>query len=315
MAADQPEHTGEDPQVARKHDAGADYVDLPSGKGLSLADAKEVTRSRFTRVILFAGTVKSGKTTLLASLYLLLQKEPFADYLFAGSRTLVGFETRTYFARTASRRETPTTPRTVVHEHLHLLVRKKDLSEPAQDLLLCDLSGEDFREAKDSSDACRRMELIRRADVFVLLIDGEKLAAPETRRRAKNDPATLLRNCLDNGMLSASSTVDVMFTKWDIIESREDKDEIIAYVESIEEEFRRQFLPRLRSLRITRVAAQPVEAQLPPGYGLHGVFPSWVQPAPVSHSDDSQPTVEPASEYDRFRRRCLPAVSARRTKK
>jgi hypothetical protein len=288
------------------HAAGADFLDLPSGKGLSLEDAKEITRSRFTRVVLFAGTVKSGKTTLLASLYLLFQRGAFADYLFAGSRTLVGFETRTYLARTASKRETPTTPRTVVSEHLHLLVRKKDLSEPAQDLLLCDLSGEDFREAKDSSDACRRMGLIRRADIFVLLIDGEKLTVPETRRRAKNDPSTLLRNCLDNSMLSESSTVDVMFTKWDIMESRDDKDAIVTFVQSIEEEFTRQFSPRLRRLRISRVAAQPFEAQLPPGYGLTDVFPYWVKPEHQFRIERTRLAVQPTSEYDRFNHQCLP---------
>ncbi len=168
-----------------EQDARAEFLELPSGKGLTLDAAKQFTRSHFAQLILFAGTANSGKTTLLASIYLLFQKGPLAGYLFAGSDTLVGFETRTYNARTASKRDSPTTPRTIVPEHLHLAIRKANLSEPIMDLLLCDLSGEDFREAKDSSDACRQMQLIRRADIFVLLVDGEKLAAPESRRRAE----------------------------------------------------------------------------------------------------------------------------------
>jgi hypothetical protein len=194
-------------------------IELPHGKGLKVQEASAIARQAFTNVVLFAGTVKSGKTTLLASLYLLFQKGPFAGYLFAGSDTLIGFETRNYFALCASNRTEPTTPRTIVSEYLHLRVRHDDLSGVARDVLLCDLSGEDFREAKDSTDACRRLEIIRRADYFVLLVDGEKLCDSTQRNRSKNEPITLLRNSLDSEMLSSDSSVDVLFTKWDLIEA------------------------------------------------------------------------------------------------
>jgi hypothetical protein len=137
----------------------SELVDLPRGEGYRLdsGGANEITTRAPTNVILFAGTAESGKTTLLATLYLLFQKGPFASFSFAGSRTLVGFEQRVHNARLASNLSKPRTERSKVSELLHLRVRKEDRSIPAQELLLCDLWGEDtetrripLRAASDS---------------------------------------------------------------------------------------------------------------------------------------------------------------------
>lgn len=265
----------------------AQLIDLPSGEGYRLdvtdpksRSANEITRRRLTNVILFAGTADCGKTTLLASLYLMFHKQPFAGYCFAGSRTLVGFEKRVHLARIASGRGTPTTERSKFSELLHLRVRKQDRSRPAKDLLLCDLWGEDFRDARDSVDGCRRLSVLRRADAFVLLVDGAKLARLEARQQAKSDPITLLRNCLDCGMLSETADVDVLFTKWDIVQRSDDRSGIEAFAEHIEGEIVRQFAPRVGSIRFTPVAAHSQRPGLPLGYGLNGVFQSWVEREP-----------------------------------
>lgn len=287
-------------------------VDLPSGEGLTAEEAAVALREAFHSVVLFAGTAKSGKTTLLASLYLLFQKGPFEGYIFAGSNTLVGFESRNYFALCASNGTEPTTPRTSISEYLHLRVRREDLSEPTRDLLLCDLTGEDFREAKDSSEACRRLNIVRRADYFVLLIDGEKLANPAARNRAKNDPSTLLRNCLDTGMLGHDSAVDVLYTKWDKIEARSDKEEIAAFADVVDDEFRRLYAGRVRELRIKRIAAHPFDTPMPLGFGLEEVFPSWVEAGAGARTPVRRPRVEHVrlTEYDRYAGRRLPHLFA-----
>ena len=53
-------------------------IDLPRGKGFGAAESAVVARKRPTSVILFAGTSECGKTTLLASIYLLFHKGPGA---------------------------------------------------------------------------------------------------------------------------------------------------------------------------------------------------------------------------------------------
>jgi hypothetical protein len=285
-------------------------VDLSHGRGLKAREAEAITRHALASVVLVAGTAKSGKTTLLASLFLLFQKGPFAGYLFSGSDTLIGYETRNYFALCASKRVKPTTPRTVFSEYLHLRVRTEDLSRPSADIVLCDLSGEDFRAAKDSSDDCKKLEVLRRADRVVFLVDGGKVADPASRQRAKNDPMTLLRNCLDSGMLDQGTAVDVLFTKWDLVEASEAKDDAFAFANHVTEEFERLFAERVRVLRIARVAAHPFEADLPLGYGLEDLFPAWAEGAEEQRRVRRFPLREPQGlpEYDRYLRRRLPQL-------
>jgi len=289
------------------------HVDLPTGKGLSFSDAASITRRGLARVILFAGTAKSGKTTLLSSIYLLFHRQPFAGYLFAGCDTFVGFEERNYYVEIASGLSKPTMERTVRSEVLHLQVRREDLSEPLVDLLLCDISAEDCEEAKDSMDACRQMGVIRRADTLVLLVDGAKLVDPASRQRAKNDPLTLLRNCLDGGMLSPDAAVDVLFTKWDLVEGNASKAEIIAFSESVHAAIVRQFANRLSRLRVKRIAAHPFESHLPLGFGLNDLFQSWVEHRVQSTSHVvAKATIlsaSDASEYDRYLLRRLTELS------
>jgi Double-GTPase 2 len=283
-------------------------LDLPHGKGLQPAATAVITKRALTSVVLFAGTADCGKTTLLATLHLLFQDGTFAGYNFAGSDTLVGFEDRVSLTRTASGRSTPTTPRTRVSEYLHLRVRREDCSAPIRDVILCDLWGEDFREAKDNVDACRNLTIIRRAHRFVLLVDGGRLAKTETKQSAKNDPLMLLRNCLETEMLHKKSMVDVLITKWDLVEASSERDEVIAFVNHVEGEVRNRLSGRVGRLRFARVAAQAVDDSLPLGYGLSELFPDWAEAIwgdDVPEQDTMMDDV--SSEFDRFFRRYLAA--------
>jgi hypothetical protein len=275
------------------------YFDLPSGKGLSFSSANSLARRYFTRVVLFAGTAQSGKTTLLSTLPLLFHREPFADYLFAGSATLIGFEERNYYVEVASGLVKPNMERTVVPEVLHLQVRSVDPASEHSNLLLCDMSGEDFREAKDSMEVCQGMEIIRRADTFVLLIDGAKLVDPASRQRAKNDPLTLLRNCLDGQMLRPETAVDVLFTKWDLVNAHDKKADIEAFSKIVEDAIKKQFADRIKNLRIARIAAHPFEGELPLGYGLKESFQSWANHR-ARQISNTEPTPRGKTGYDRF---------------
>lgn len=279
-------------------------VNLRSGNGLSFLEANSISRRGISRVIIFAGTAKSGKTTLLSSLYLLFHRQPFAGYLFSGCDTFVGFEERNYYLEIVSGLPKPTMERTVVSEALHLQVRREDVSNLPVELLLCDISAEDFEEAKDSTETCKQMTVIQRADTFVLLVDGAKLLDSATRQRAKNDPVSFLRNCLDTGMLRPETAVDVVLTKWDLIEGNADRDDIVAFADSVEAAILRQFSHRLMRLRVKRIAAHPFESALPLGFGLDGLFHLWVEHGVQTIRTVTTPltllNVQNAGEYDRY---------------
>src|SRR5258708_4978508 len=77
-------------------------VGLETGAPLNASETEILRRHRRTRLVVLAGDSKSGKTTLLASIFLRFQQGPFGDYLFAGSHTLMGFEARCWPSRAAS---------------------------------------------------------------------------------------------------------------------------------------------------------------------------------------------------------------------
>ena len=162
-------------------------------------------------------------------------------------------------------------------EYLHLRVRREDCSEPIRDVILCDLWGDDFREAKDNVDVCKELTIIKQAHRFVLLIDGGKLSRSESKQRAKNDPLMLLRNCLETGMLGKKSVVDVLITKWDLIQAIDGREEVVSFVEHVEEEVKNRASDRVARLRFARVASQATAGDFALGHGLSEMFPDWVE--------------------------------------
>jgi hypothetical protein len=153
--------------------------DLPHGRDLNPAEAFCVSGRRPTKVIVLAGAVSSGKTTLVTSIYEKFQEGPFVNFSFAGSSTLPGFEERSHRGRMASEAEEPDTERTKLkteQQFLHLAVRN-NTTQAARDLLITDVSGEKFRLARDFAEECKKLVILKRADVFALLIDGGRLAS------------------------------------------------------------------------------------------------------------------------------------------
>jgi Double-GTPase 2 len=147
------------------------FVNLPLGKPLEEAGASEVLRGSGAPIVVLAGAVKSGKTTLLASLHDAFQRTPFAGYLCAGSRTLLGLEEECFDARFASGGETPVTQRTKLEEGI--------LFYHLKELLLADMSGEHYEGALDSAAALRGLTIeVRKEDLrSAIRILGRKLAS------------------------------------------------------------------------------------------------------------------------------------------
>ena len=279
------EGAGEDLRVDTPEDVviKTQMIDLPSGMELSPETSFEITRASPARVLILAGSADSGKTTLLSSIYDCFQKGPFANYLFSGSQTLMGFERRCHLSRIASERnkaDTERTKPTTELQFLHIKVRSTNLAKTAQDLLLSDLSGEIFRLIKDSTEECKELEIVKRADRLILLIDGEKLSNVNLRQTAYVDSASLLRSFLDAGMLDKSSLVDVLFTKWDLVKGSENSFEVKQFVKHVLLEIKERFETRLSRLRFYCVAARPEKNVLPFAYGLERVFSRWVEKVP-----------------------------------
>ena len=281
-----------------------DVVDLFSGKDITYQDASLITLKTLARVIVLAGAVKSGKTTFLASLYEKFLRGPIASYVFAGSLTLLGFERRCYLGRISSGKtkgDMERTKRGFDEKLLHLKVRIKDLSRPPQDLLFSDISGETFEMARDSTVECQQLNIIKRADHFVLVIDGEKLSRVEDRQSAYQNADMLFRRCIEAGMLVEYSFVDVLFTKYDLIKN-DNEAENLAFLEDIKLNFKENFEKRIGRLDFYTVAARPERTNVPLFYGLDDIFPNWVEKSPFIGCTRPRPVVDFDSkrQFDRY---------------
>ncbi len=268
-----------------------DHIEyLYTGTAFNLSTSKLVTLNRPTCLIILAGPVESGKTTLIINVYNSFQKGPFADSIFAGSLTLSEFERCSHDSRIASYREYSTTERTKVQDDyrfFHLCLRDKKPRSKKRDFLFTDLSGEVFEAIKNSEEECKRHKLLLRADHFVLTLDGNKIADPLSRGQGVNDGLMLLRQCLDSKMLGPQTLVDIVFTKWDIIKAKSRTDDkLIKFINEVQDNKFRPFLSeRIERYRFARVAAEPdprLRSELKPGYGVPKLFRRWINEAPKS---------------------------------
>lgn len=291
-----------------------DVIELHHGEALNTKEAAELACGSHTRRVVVCGRSDSGKTTLIASIFERFNKAPFAGYLFAGSDTLIGFERICHHSRLLSGRLEPTTVRTaraVRHRFLHLRVCKENDGYTHQDVLLSDVSGEEFQAAVNSEEDARALSLVRFADHIVVLSDGARLADVGSRQEERHFVNLLIRSLIQIGYLDKSSFVDVLFTKEDIIENAGDVCKI--FVKAIEEELRVSYEQQLGRLRFFSIAARDKENKRVVADGVDRVFPSWIEESPrdkihLSHKLKLPPL---SGEFDKFYHRALPKVFAK----
>lgn len=260
------------------------HVDLYEGSSLTIAEANIIARENRTCLIVVAGAHESGKTTLLASIWDKFQEGPYAGYLFSGSMTMPGFEKRCHFSRIASERIDADTPHTPFQDEtiLHLQLTPDALNDTKQELIFSDLAGERYRLAKDSIEECQKLDLLLRADHFALLIDGNKLISEVERHEAFTDARLLLQSCLDANMLGNNTFVNLIISKWDLIEDAANSTEVKSYVQMVENKMLARFGSRVGKLDIHRIAARPKRnSQLPYAHNLDTLLKKWAGTYPA----------------------------------
>jgi hypothetical protein len=278
-------------------------IPLHHGNELVGIEANVVAGAGSTRVVAVAGDVGAGKTTLLTSIYERFQRGMFGGFCFAGSLTLVGFERRCHASRIASGRSAPETDRTRRGEqtaYLHLRLAR--LSPQAEfDMLFTDISGEDFQAAKDSVEDARRLQVLKRADHLLLLVDSGKLIDRALRFEASHSALTLLRSLREAGMIGGNSAVDVLLSKFDLVDatiSQADSSFIARFAEQLASALGKT----CREFRIARIAARPTRDNHESVDDLGHLLEHWVTSSTVSnHSSHYIPPVNELEYcYDRF---------------
>jgi len=268
-------------------------IRLPAGIALNEIEAQEMAAAHATRIIVLAGSVDCGKTTLLTSLYELYQSGPIKVYRFAGCETLPAFEQRCHLSRTDSENDRADTSRTVYSpepEYLH--IRVDDMTDGFNhiDFLFTDVSGEMYEHARDSTTECEQLTFLKRASHFLLFLDGEKAVQPDKRWAMFQDAKSLLRSCLDSNMLDRECFITVVWSKCDYFEVAANKEPLADFVKTVEAEITSVLANRISNYKFHKVAARPTQfPALEMGYGLKELLVDWVDNWPQGKRMNLEP--------------------------
>jgi ABC-type cobalamin/Fe3+-siderophores transport system ATPase subunit len=189
---------------------------LTDDRQLSLDDAEDLAARHGLEVVLLAGEVASGKTTLLVALWHeLLARGRVGDVAFAGSRTALGFERRAWLSRLNSREERATTRRTYQEDNGFLHLRLA-VGNELHELLLSDVAGETFKRVRQGEPLNKHLTWLPRVDAAMVLVDGRALADDARRSTALSNTRSLLKQ-LHKAAEPDSMRVAVMLTMADLV--------------------------------------------------------------------------------------------------
>lgn len=278
-------------------------VPLSPGEALDVSAVDEFLRWRPATFVAIVGDRDSGKTTLICSIYEQYLRGPFAGSAFAGSRTLIGLERQSHYARAASGLDRPDTSRTSILEglrFLHFALAPIDQLTVRYDLMLSDRAGEIYRQARGNSIVIADLIEVAKADRTVLLLDGGRLANPEERAEAMQAVRQNLRAFLDGGALDSSAIVQVVTTKLDLLMNHPEQAEIDNLMQSFRNRLRQDFRPRLYDLTFWEIAARALSPTLKPALGVEALVHSWLHgPTRAPRSAVRRP-IPLRSEFDRL---------------
>lgn len=265
-----------------------------SGDGLSDSEADQFCARSQCTVVVLAGGVRSGKTTLLTAIYEQLNQQPFGEYLFAGSASLFGFEKRGHGWRQPSGMTAPMTERTGFTQPpwLHLVLRAPP--SPPHQMLLADLSGEHFERLISGKRRPDAFPMLSRADHVSVVLDGRKLGDSRERLQERSRAEQLLQVLSASGVLVSTRVLNVVITKLDRYlrsASAGDLDELLSRLQET------AGIPH--PLLMFRTAAQPTSASFPIGHGVDALLAFWLTHPSYA---DSPSLIEPsrATAYARF---------------
>lgn len=211
------------PEIEEKEGAAAEQqstIALASGESLDRNEASILQRRRLSRSIGLIGANDSGKTSLIAGMYDLLQEGPVASVTFAGSSTLIAFERVCHLARAVSKRSVPHTERTsrgADATFFHLDLYQEDVGLVS--LFIGDRSGEDYLAATDQISHADQFFEIQRADCVTLLVNGEHLSDSQLRHEIKSATPQIVDALVEARTIRVGCRMAIVLTKKDSVVS------------------------------------------------------------------------------------------------
>lgn len=269
---------------------------------LDAEGANQLAAARRPTVLVLAGDVGSGKTSIYAALYERLGRGPFGGRRFAGSLTIPGFEKRCHGWRLASNAPTPTMDHTQPSDlqWLHMRIRDEECENPIQDLLFGDYDGEIFKGLARGEEPSVDMTFLRRADHVGIGLDGDHLSDHSQREAALENARYLAAALLEEDRVADPSVLFLVLTKLDLVEARGDEHRqaiesaIHEIAESVKEKSGGYEPPTLR------LAARSTSDRFPLGHGLNELLDLLTE-RPAVHVRNEPQAASRGDSYTEFK--------------
>ena len=212
-------------EAALSQPPGAAARLFSAGLELGVEDAAAIMRARYSHLVGILGSSAAGKTCFLLSLYLMASRGGLPkSHLFAGSRTLPGFEARARLLRMW--KGGPLPERLADHTRLddprqpgfvHLAFRETGGANRLCNLLLTDLPGEWSANLVTRAATASRFRFLRRADGIVLVVDGPVLSSA-TRHAELQRSRHLLDRLVHLVGVDVTTPLVLLVSKYDRLE-------------------------------------------------------------------------------------------------
>ena len=283
--------------AALKSTVDSDVRDGSSSRpsGLDLGAANSLAAKNRPTVLILAGDVATGKTSIYAALYERFGRGPFAGRLFSGSVTIPGFEKRCHSWRVASGAHAPSMPHTPLTElyWLHLRIRDAERKRPVQDLLFADYNGEIYADIASGPDADIDRSFLRRGDHVGIVLDGGKLSIATEREAALQRASYLVAALSEPGVLVDSRALFVVISKFDLVAAADESEGQAA--EETAAKVGKQIKDKTgHEPPILRVAARSETEIFPLGHGLNELL-DLMSERPALYARN-EPAIAPASD-------------------
>jgi hypothetical protein len=274
--SDSDDHEGDDNDKNRPED-----LTVHLGKSLSLSELNEIALNNYTRLVILAGMHDVGKTTALLSLMHLFEtNESFGGFVFSGCQTLVDFEQKAWPSRTDSGNMETDTDRTrhtlyADLKFLHLQLAEMEAVNVKKDLLFTDVSGELFKNIRDTKKDAQDFLIGKRADHFALFLDAGALSSPQKKVSARNSALGILKSLTENGMLTGKTRLQIIYSRWDLLLDSPNQATHLAYVDKLTKELDGLYSATFE-MTVHHLACRPTSDKAEFGFGLEQLFKLWV---------------------------------------
>jgi len=279
---------------------GQRWTALPPSGLLTIEEADGLLRWRPASIVAVVGERNGGKTTLVTEIYERFLRGRFAQASFTHSLSLLGFERKTFQSRADTGAELPDTPRTSKQDGLRMfhLALTSDEDLRRTDLLISERAGEVYREIRDQPARANELIEVRKAATVALIIDGQRVL--DIRRRAEvfASVRNVLRALADGKVIAPTAQVQLVTTKFDLLEC-EDAADARGALSEFEERIATSYAGRLRPIEVFRTAARDPRGAVEPARGIAPLLQSWLKPPP---DPNFEPLALPilTNEFDRL---------------